>query len=120
MLPPWLIPETNKSGSRSSTSLIANLTQSTGVPVQLYTVTPGSSHSTLYLMGISEVIALDMPERGPSGAMTTSSPKSLRALINSWIPFALNPSSFVININGLLFLSIFCVCLSIDKDTRSL
>ena len=46
-----------------------------------------------------------MPERGPSGANTTKSPRSLRHSVNSLIPLAFTPSSFVISINGLSFIA---------------
>ena len=58
-------------------------------------------------MGSVEVIALLMPERGPSGANTTISPKSLKHAASSLMPFAATPSSFVIKINGLSFVIVY-------------
>jgi hypothetical protein len=48
-----------------------------------------------------EVIALDIPERGPSGANTINVPTSFKLAAKSLIPLALTPSSFVIKITGL-------------------
>ena len=55
-------------------------------------------------IGTSEVIALAIPERGPSGAKTTMSPRSRRHSVSSFIPLASTPSSFVIRISGLSFI----------------
>ena len=65
------------------------------------------------------MIALLIPDRGPSGAKTTRSPSPRRALASAWMPFARKPSSFVIKIKGLSFVmrSIFYI-FKMREDTE--
>ena len=49
-------------------------------------------------------MACPIPDCGPSGATTTTSPISLTTSINARIPGAEMPSSFDTNINGLFII----------------
>ena len=56
--------------------------------------------------GFVTVMAHDCPERGESGATTTTLPNGATCFAKNSIPLASIPSSFVISINGFIFILI--------------
>ena len=97
------MPETTSDGI-SLPSIMqskAIFTQSTGVPLQAYTLRPGSSVTFFRYSGRVSVMACPMPLCACSGA-TTSRRASWRSVsISMRSPFAFTPSSLVRNISGL-------------------
>ena len=110
-LEPWLMPAATIAGRRPpSTTCMASLMQSTGVPFTLYIFAPMKSGSSVIRSGSLTVMAIDCPERGPSGHTATTSPYGSRRLMSSCTPGASYPSSFDTRMRGLLSLFIFCLC----------
>ena len=101
---PKLIPENTISGFCGIRFKSATFTQSAGVPLRLYAITPSTSKST-FLTTISErmVIRCDIALHWLSGATTHTSPSLHAILARCFIPSACIPSSFTTSI--LIYLS---------------
>src|SRR3954467_3724706 len=83
MLAPRLMPETTRSGLKSSTPVTAMCTQSVGVP--LTEKNPFGARRTV--RGRSSVSELEEPERSRSGAKTVTSPNRPKASASSVMRF---------------------------------
>lgn len=79
---------------------MAIFTQSTGVPLQLYSVAREPKFNACMRSVELMVIACPMPDCGRSGATTNTSPSSLTIEIKVRIPGAFIPSSLVTKIKG--------------------
>lgn len=89
------------SGFLGINSFTASLTQSAGVPEQLYSKRSNVLGVTLEQWSVEFiVIAWPVPDWGLSGATTITSPISDMISIRHLIPGALIPSSFVTKIRG--------------------
>src|SRR6478735_2174746 len=96
-LAPWLMPDTISSGGASIRPSAAKRTQSTGVPSVAKPVVPSPNSTSSTQIGSWRVTARPVALRFESGAITSSetSDSSRRALLITFRPVAVMPSSFV-------------------------